>query len=105
MKTLDQWWVDGGWCDEIVLPDEAPAVDVARARLRQVTHHKHRELPVDGLLEALRQLARTLGRTPSRSDLTEAGLSHMAYVRRFGSLSQAQEAAGLSANPVGRPRA
>jgi hypothetical protein len=60
----------------------------------------------DELLNELRILAATLGKTPSRSDMTKRGNSTTKrlylYDRRFGGLSEACEVAGLSANLGGK---
>lgn len=56
----------------------------------------------DELLRALRELAAKLGKTPGQRDMNRHGpYSHMVYVRHFGSLRRAQEAAGLNANGRG----
>jgi hypothetical protein len=60
----------------------------------------------DQLLAALRGLAATLGRTPSRSDAHRYGMpSAKAYLTRYGSWTAAAQAAGLDPNlpSPGRP--
>ena len=55
------------------------------------------------LIDYLQQLAADLGHTPSIGDINLAGPpDHMTYVRNFGSICAAQEAAGLVPNAVGR---
>ena len=50
----------------------------------------------DELLNHLRELAAQLGRTPKKRDLPSAGkMSYTSYYRHFGSLQNAQKAAGL----------
>jgi hypothetical protein len=55
------------------------------------------------LLQTLRDLAKQLGRTPTQKDLniSPATGSHTTYVLRFGSLRNAQIAAGLTPNRRG----
>jgi transcriptional regulator NrdR family protein len=54
------------------------------------------------LLEYLRELSEKLGRTPSASDINEAGnVSSRPYWIHFGTLNKAQEAAGLVPNKMG----
>jgi len=57
----------------------------------------------DELLNAIRSLAKDLGRTPSSTDMNDAeGAPHTStYQERFGSWSQAVEAAGLDAHTAG----
>lgn len=51
------------------------------------------------LLNLLRDLAETLGRTPAKSDIDKAGkVSSSTYMKHFGSICKAQEAAGLVPN-------
>ncbi len=55
------------------------------------------------LIKQLLILARQLGRTPNMHDMNDSELtsSHTAYVNAFGSISNAQRAAGLSPNGRG----
>jgi hypothetical protein len=57
----------------------------------------------DDLIEALRQLAERLGRTPTRKDPGERSdvPDYKTYVRYFGSWRKALEAAGIPLNPRG----
>lgn len=57
----------------------------------------------DQLLASLRDLAAKLGRTPSQDHMNAdpATPSHMAYVKRFGSICEAQRLAGLTPNARG----
>ena len=57
---------------------------------------------VTDLLCYMRKLAKKLGRTPYASDINKAGVTYSAiYVYQFGSLSRAQQAAGLVPNKRG----
>ena len=59
-----------------------------------------------GLIRHLQKLAALLGRTPNRFDINAAdGPCHTVYVKRFGTLRNAQASAGLKPNNVGQPRA
>ncbi len=55
------------------------------------------------LLTQLKELASTLGRTPSLNDIDESGkVKYALYTHHFGNLSKALKAAGLEANRRGR---
>jgi hypothetical protein len=54
------------------------------------------------LAHRLNELAECLGRAPTLRDMHAAGFDHMAYYARFGSLSAARAAAGLSHLPAPR---
>ena len=57
------------------------------------------------LLEQLRELAALVDRTPSWRDVNAYGPpSHMTYVKRFGSIRNAQTAAGLKPNRINADR-
>ncbi len=59
-------------------------------------------VPDAELLEALRELAGVLGRTPNQYDMNTVGaFSHTTYVLRFGGVAAAQRAAGLVPNGRG----
>ena len=61
------------------------------------------KIPEGGLIAELRRLADELGHTPSVSEMNELGeYSHMPYVQRYGSWSDAVEAAGFESNNPGR---
>lgn len=62
-------------------------------------------IPDQELIAELLRLAQQLNRTPRQADIRDYGrYSAGPYYRRWGSLRIAQRAAGLSPNPVGRPR-
>ena len=68
--------------------------------------HNKIEHTEDELLNAIRSLAKDLGRTPSSNDMNDAeGTPHTStYQGRFGSWSQAVEAAGLNPYSPGEPK-
>lgn len=63
------------------------------------------QLSDEALLDALRDLAGTLGRTPTKEDVCEhTPHSHTVYYDRFGSFRKAQRLAGLKPNKLGGSR-
>lgn len=57
------------------------------------------------LLEEFRRLTHELGHTPTVPEINEYAMcSHMTYVRRFETLTNAAEEADIDPNNVGRPK-
>lgn len=92
-------------CEECGVPVERRDSQVGRAAYCSPicgNRSRGRQLRVwteDSLTAHLRSLADRLGRTPSQHDVNRhSPPSHMSFVRRFGSLRNAQRAAGLTPN-------
>lgn len=74
----------GTWQNAIVLAGLTP-------------DHRGTKIPEDKLLAALKELAASLGRPPTSTEMDEGGpFSSTTYYRRFGSWDAALDAAGLS---------
>lgn len=66
--------------------------------------HQHTYSRED-LITHMRRLAKELGRTPTQQDIQDAAPpSHTTFYAHFGSMTAAQEAAGLEARTHGGPR-
>lgn len=63
--------------------------------------HSTKPLTEAQLIQRMRTLADKVGRTPTKRDLLEAGYAHSAFRRVFGSIREAQIAAGLEPNNRG----
>lgn len=76
--------------EEAGIPEEYAEADEAYAREQVEQHHAK-------MLEALRDFAKKIGRTPSTTDAQRFGLKpcFRSYYRHFGSWEKALEAAGL----------
>lgn len=92
------------WSDELncFVPITDEELIEAANRRREALDRRHLKHRVHGLLTHLRDLADRLGRTPSMFDINDCAPPwHTDYVNYFGSISKAQELAGLEPAKVG----
>ena len=76
---------------------------ILRAHLLQLGFKGHHHYTKKYLLDHLKDLAKTLGRTPGQPDILRDGwVSPTTYTRYFGGTSKAQKAAGLVPNKTGQ---
>lgn len=94
-----------GECETCGAPVTFLASSPRRFCSQPCVHEAMREHTDDSLLIWLQDLAVRLGHTPTRAEINAEPDTpwHMTFVRNFGSIAEAQEAAGLSPNGVGQP--
>ncbi len=76
-----------------------------QAGLKPNTQGRRKKYNKEGLLSDLKNIARQLGHTPSTAELLAGGLApRVHYYYYFGTMSKANQLAGLKPNERGRPK-